>query len=246
MTVGEPLGDRPDAPRSVPSPATGKALRLRGLRVCRPGGGVLDALAALDLDLAAGRRAALGGHPDVAAALSTIFLGDADYTGSARLDGVELRDLPGAEVRAAVGLCTADAHVLAATLEANVRVARPGAGAAEVPGACARARLGSREPAFPGGLATRVGRYGVPVPAAGRLRIAMARSLLAGFPVVLLTAPRTRTPATDAALTELLAAATGRTVVLVTHHRPTPGADPLLRGVDQVIGLDGPDAAGPA
>jgi ATP-binding cassette, subfamily C, bacterial CydCD len=75
-----------------------------------------------------------------------------------------------------------------------------------------------------------------------RQRLALARVLLAGFPVVILDEPAEHLDEqTAGALTrDLLAATAGRTVLLITH-RPVDPAD-----VDQVLRLSGarPEPAG--
>jgi hypothetical protein len=55
----------------------------------------------------------------------------------------------------------------------------------------------------------------------------------ADVPVLILDEPGTHLEA-DAALADLVATAADRTVLLITHREPTPGADALLRGVDEV------------
>ena len=113
----------PAEPVPVPSPAG--ALRVRGLR-CRysdTGPWVLDGL---DLDLAPGRTVAVVGRSG--AGKSTLaealvrFLPYQD--GSVALDGVEIRDLNGDELRRVIGLVSQDAHIFDTTLEENLRLAR--------------------------------------------------------------------------------------------------------------------------
>jgi thiol reductant ABC exporter CydC subunit len=233
----------------------GYALSLRGLRAVWPGTDG-ENLTGLDLELPPGRRVAVVRSDGGGAGQSTlvaVLLRLLDYEGSVTLNGVELRDLAGDDVRGIIGLCTRGAHVFDATAADNVRIAEPGANDAEVSSALRRAGLGSWQAALPDGLATRLGEHGRAVSGGERLRIALARALLADFPVLILDEPEPcpdqwpdldncGRPGADGAVpvdqpADLLAATAGRTVLLVTRRGPTPGADAMLRRVDEVITL---------
>jgi ABC-type transport system involved in cytochrome bd biosynthesis fused ATPase/permease subunit len=188
-----------------------------------------------DFDLRAGRRLAiLGGNG--AGTLAAVLLRILDYRGSITLNGMELRALAGDDLRRIIGHCCQDAHVFNTTIAENVRMARPASSDAEVTVALRRAGVGGRHP-LPDGLATRIGRPGTVVSGCDRLRLSLARALLAGLPVLVIEEPPAdlARSAADALLTDLLTAAAGRTVLLVTHRVMLPGADPVLRHVDEVI-----------
>ncbi|MBC6459305.1 thiol reductant ABC exporter subunit CydC [Actinomadura sp. HBU206391] len=230
----------PARPLPLPLPRLGGyALRLRGVRAGETGGDAAP-LTGLDLDLPPGRRVAMIGHGDAGrSGLAAVLLRLVDYEGSVTLNGVELRDLSSADVRRIVGLCARDAHVFTATVAENIRVARPGASDAEVAQAARRAGLGSWCAELPDGLATPLGERGVLVSGAERLRIAMARALLADFPVLIVDEPNPADETDHAAvLAGLLVAAAGRTVLLMTRRRPMPGADAVLLEIDEVVALD--------
>jgi thiol reductant ABC exporter CydC subunit len=276
----------PAGPRSVPAPEAtvtagaragdggprGCALSLRGVRAGWPGSDG-ETLRGLDLELPQGRRVAVlreGGGDAGRSTLAAVLLRLVDYEGSVTIDGVELRDLADDDVRGVVGLCARDAHVFDATVAENIRIGRPGATDAEVTEALRRAGLAAWQATLPDGLGTRLGAHGVAVPGGTRLRIALARALLADVPVLIVDEPEPASwpdpvaldgppvavpgaggvgcvgPAGPAGsvgcvgsvgsvLPELLAAAAGRTVLLVTRRRRTPGADAVLRCVDEVI-----------
>ena len=83
------------------------------------------------------------------------------------------------------------------------------------------------------------------VDAAARLerqRLALGRALLADFPVLVVDepAPVADASAADAFLIDMLAAATGRTVLLTVRRALLPGAHPVLRQVDEVISVNVP------
>jgi len=166
--------------------------------------------------------------------LAMVLLRFLDHaSGSVRLGGAELRSLPSDQVRSVVGLCEQDAHVFDSTLEANLRLASPSASLSELRSALERARLLSWVDSLPLGLATPVGEHGARLSGGQRQRLALARVLLADFPVVILDEPAEHLdPQTAGELTrDLLAAVAGRTVLLITHRPVHPG------DVDKVIRL---------
>jgi thiol reductant ABC exporter CydC subunit len=193
----------------------------------------------LSFAVPAGSRVAVVGRSGAGkTTLAMVLLRFLDYRGgSVCVGGAELRSLAEDDVRSVVGLCEQDAHVFDSTLEANLRLARPGASAAELRSALAAARLASWVDSLPLGLATPVGEHGARLSGGQRQRLALARVLLADFPVVILDEPAEHLDAAtaDELTRDLLAAVSGRTVLLITH-RPVAARD-----VDQVIRL--PDAA---
>jgi ABC-type transport system involved in cytochrome bd biosynthesis fused ATPase/permease subunit len=204
-------------------------LRLADLRTRWPGGEIIG-FGDTDLLLPQGRRVALLGRSPVGtSALAAVLLGFLDYQGVATLNDVQLRDLADEDVRKVIGLCAHDAHLFDATLAENVRVARPDATAEDV----ARALGGAGVDLPPD---TRLDDQSV---AAGddRRRIALARALLADLPILILDEPDTRPDesAEDATLTDLVAAAQGRTLLLILHRPVLPGAAAILRQVDEVV-----------
>jgi ATP-binding cassette subfamily C protein CydC len=185
----------------------------------------------------AGSRVAVTGRSGTGkTTLAMVLLRFLDYSaGSVTVGGTELRSLPADDVRSLVGLCEQDAHVFDSTLEANLRLARPGATAGELRSALARARLLDWVDSLPLGLATPVGEHGARLSGGQRQRLALARVLLADFPVVILDEPAEHLDAAtaDELTRDLLAAVSGRTVLLITHRPAGPG------DVDQVIRLVG-------
>ena len=99
--------------------------------------------------------------------------------------------------------------------------------------ALSRARLDDWVRGLPLGLATPVGEHGSRLSGGQRRRLALARVLLTGAPILVLDEPTEHLDdETAAALTaDLLAATTDRSVVLITH-RPFGLSD-----VDEIIDL---------
>ncbi len=225
----------PIDPRPVPAGRTA-ALRVRGLRARYGDGGpwVLDGL---DLELLPGQTVALVGPSGAGkSTLADVLLRFLPYqAGSVTLDGVEISDMDGDAYRRVVGLVSQDAHIFDTTLEENLRLARRDATAAELEAALREARLWAWTSGLPDGLATRVGAQGALISGGQRQRLALARALLADFPVLVVDEPGEHldTSTADALMAELLDTARQRAVLVITHRLAG------LENVDQVIVLDG-------
>ncbi|QBR93880.1 thiol reductant ABC exporter subunit CydD [Nocardioides euryhalodurans] len=193
-----------------------------------------------DLALAPGDRVALVGPSgcgkSTVAALLMRHLDPA--RGRVSLGGTSLRSLATDDVRARIGLVDDDPHVFGTTVAENVRLARPGADDAEVEAALRQARLGGWLDALPDGLGTWVGDGHAAVSGGERARIAIARSLLARQPVLVLDEPAAHLDhATATELAHEVLDGPRRTSVLWITH-----ADAGLDLVDHVVDLGAPTA----
>ncbi|WP_240136932.1 thiol reductant ABC exporter subunit CydD [Streptomyces sp. MUM 178J] len=228
VPVAEP--EHPAAPPASPFP-----LELRSVTARHPGQRQ-SALDGFDLLLTPGRRVAVvgpsGSGKTTAAQVLLRFLDARD--GAYRLGGVDARALDGDAVRRFVGLCAQDAHVFDSSLRENLRLARPDASEAELREALAAARLLAWADTLPDGLDTLVGEHGARLSGGQRQRLALARALLADFPVLVLDEPAEHLDlATADALTrDLLSATEGRTTLLITHRLQG------LEEVDEIVVLD--------
>ncbi|MFJ2582191.1 thiol reductant ABC exporter subunit CydD [Kitasatospora aureofaciens] len=237
----EPLVVEPADPVALPDQPL--PIAVRGLVVRHPGQAV-DALAGVDLDLTPGRRIAVvgpsgSGKTTLAQALLR-FLEPSAGSVSLAADcpqAVDSRALAGDDVRRVIGLCAQDAHVFDSSLRENLRLARPSASEDELRAALAAARLVDWTDGLPAGLDTMVGEHGARLSGGQRQRLALARALLADFPVLVLDEPAEHLdlPTADALTADLLAATEGRTTVLITHR--LAGLDDGT--VDEVLVLDG-------
>ncbi|MFF1703086.1 thiol reductant ABC exporter subunit CydD [Streptomyces sp. NPDC058252] len=220
--------------RPQPSPASPFPLRVRGLEARHPGQD-RDALGGLDLSLEQGRRiAVVGASGSGKTTLAQVLLRFLDAgAGTYTLGGVDAYAMDGDAVRRLVGLCAQDAHLFDSTVRENLLLARKGAGEAELRDALARARLLDWADGLPEGLDTLIGEHGARLSGGQRQRLALARALLADFPVLVLDEPAEHLdlPTADALTADLLAATEGRTTLLITHR--LAGLD----AVDEVIVL---------
>lgn len=143
--------------------------------------------------------------------------------------------LDGDDVRRLIGLCAQDAHLFDSSVRENLLLARKDATEDDLRGVLARARLLDWADSLPDGLDTLVGEHGARLSGGQRQRLALARALLADFPVLVLDEPAEHLdlPTADALTADLLAATEGRTTLLITHR--LAGLD----AVDEVIVLDG-------
>ncbi len=212
--VAEPT--HPLAPGSPPH-----ALAVRDLHSRYPGS-ERWALNGLDLDLGPGRRVAVVGPSGAGkSTLAGVLLRFLSYeAGSVTLDGMQITDLDSEAYRRVVGLVAQDAHIFDNTLEENLRLAKREASEDELRAALAKVRLLDWTDALPSGLATEVGERGARMSGGQRQRLAVARALLADFPVLLLDEPGEHldTEAADAILADLLALTRDRATLLITHR----------------------------
>ncbi|MFJ8081577.1 thiol reductant ABC exporter subunit CydD [Streptomyces sp. NPDC096205] len=232
LDAPEPVQE-PGQPRKAPAspfPVVVKAL------TARHAGQDRDALAGLDLRLEKGRRVAVvgpsGSGKTTLAQVLLRFL-DAE-SGSYSLGGVDAYALDGDDVRRLVGLCAQDAHLFDSSVRENLLLARREATDTELREVLHRARLLDWVEGLPDGLDTLVGEHGARLSGGQRQRLALARALLADFPVLVLDEPAEHLdlPTADALTADLLAATEGRTTLLITHR--LAGLD----DVDEVIVLD--------
>ena len=136
------------------------------------------------------------------------------------LDGVEIRELNGADVRRIVGWCPQLPHIFDSSIVENVRLARPESTDDDVRIAMGKVGLGEWIDSLPLGMDTHVGDQGGQISAGQRQRIGVARVLLAGHPIVLLDEPTEHLDEinADEVARQLLRALDGRTVVWVAHR----------------------------
>lgn len=232
LDAPEPVRE-PARPRQAP--ASPFPVAVTGL-TARHAGQDRDALAGLDLTLEKGRRIAVvgpsGSGKTTLAQVLLRFL-DADV-GSYTLGGVDAHALDGDDVRRLVGLCAQDAHLFDSSVRENLLLARKDATEADLRDALHRARLLDWADGLPDGLDTLVGEHGARLSGGQRQRLALARALLADFPVLVLDEPAEHLdlPTADALTADLLAATEGRTTLLITHRLAG------LEAVDEVVVLD--------
>jgi thiol reductant ABC exporter CydC subunit len=200
-------------------------------------------LADIDLTLAPGRWIGLVGPSGAGkTTVTNLLLRFLDPSeGRMTIDGRDARGYGQEDARRLFGLAGQDAHLFDSTIRENLRLARPSASDRELGDVLDRVRLGEWVASLPDGLDTLVGEEGTEVSGGQRQRLVVARALLAGAPVLLLDEPTAHLDgATASALMEdVLTAAEGKTVLLITH-RPEG-----LERMHEVVTLDAGRVAAP-
>jgi len=154
--------------------------------------------------------------------------------GAILLDGTDVRDLPLAYLRAAVGCAFEDPTLFSASVRENVSYGAPGADEEAI-----RAALAAAQADFvadlPWGLDTRIGEQGMALSGGQRQRVALARAILARPAVLLLDDPLSALDVhTEAKVTRALAQVLAGSTALVVAHRPS-----TVMLADRVALLDG-------
>lgn len=230
LAAPDPVATVPDP---VEVPAGPYTLRLENVTAGWVPG--RTALRNVDLTLTPGSRVALvgpsGSGKSTVAALLVRFLDP--RAGRVTLNGIDLRTLEPDRVRRIVGYLGEDAYLFDTTIGENLRIGGRDASPDDLRAALRSARLLDWVDSLPHGLDTLVGEHGLALSGGQRRRLALARVLLAGAPVLILDEPTEHLDdETAAALTrDLLAAAGDRSVLLITHRTDD------LAVVDEVVAL---------
>ena len=211
------------------------ALELEHVTFTYPGR-ARPALADVSLVIPAGATVALVGPSGAGkTTVAHLFLRfwDADK-GVVRLDGRDVRDYRLDNLRQRVALVAQDTYLFNDSLRNNVRLARPGASAAEIDVAIERAALAEFVGSLPDGLDTIVGERGTRLSGGQRQRVAIARAFLKDAPVLILDEATSHLDAVSeatvrAALDRLKQ---DRTTLVIAHRLST------VRGADTIVVLD--------
>ncbi|HTO54462.1 MAG TPA: ABC transporter ATP-binding protein [Myxococcota bacterium] len=183
------------------------------------------ALVGVELELPVGGVTALvgatgAGKSTVMALLLRLFDPDA---GAITWDGIDLRKLRVAELRAAIAIALQENVLFASSIGENIRYGRPGASEAQVREAARVACADDFIARLPRGYDTVLGERGAGLSTGQRQRLTLARALLKDPQVLLLDEPTAALDAeTEQRLVENLAEwGRGRCILLVTHRLST-------------------------
>lgn len=193
-------------------------------------------LAGIDLQVAAGQTVAVVGR--TGSGKSTLLsliprLADPPE-GALFVDGLDVRRLPLARLRSAMGMVPQETFLFSDTILENIAFGRPEASREQVAEAARLAGLAGDLAAFPNGLDTVVGERGLTLSGGQKQRVALARALLREPRVLLLddclSAVDTQTE--EEILRNLRQVFRGRTVFLVSHRIST------VKEADLIVVLD--------
>ena len=175
--------DRADAKTLVVSAG---AIRLEGVSFAYGPG--KTALHEVTLEVPAGKTVALVG-PSGAGKSTIVNLIPRFYdvdAGAVTIDGIDVRAVTLASLRAAIGLVSQEISLFDDTIAANIAYGRPEAPPEEIERAARMAGAHDFVSRLPEGYATRVGGHGVRLSGGQRQRIAIARAMLKAAPILLL------------------------------------------------------------
>jgi len=151
------------------------------------------------------------------------------------LDGADIRHIPLARLRSAIGMVPQETFLFSATIHENIALGRPEATREQVLEAARLASLESDLALFPHGLDTVVGERGLTLSGGQKQRVALARALLREPRILLLddclSAVDTHTEETI--LENLRTVFVGRTVFVVSHRVSTVKDANLILVLDQ-------------
>jgi ATP-binding cassette subfamily B protein len=154
--------------------------------------------------------------------------------GTVRIAGHDIRDVTLESLHDTVGVVTQDAHLFHDTIRANLLYARPGATEAELVEACQAAQIWDLISSLPDGLDTVAGNRGYRLSGGEKQRIAIARLLLKGPPVVVLDEATAHLDSeSEAAIQRALKTALASRTSLVIAHRLS-----TIRNADQILVVD--------
>jgi ATP-binding cassette subfamily B protein len=155
-------------------------------------------------------------------------------SGRVLLDGREVRDIPLAALRQAIGLVPQESTLFSDTMARNIAFGRPGAGAGELLDAALTAGLEADLAALPRGLETVIGERGTALSGGQKQRVALARAITYDPAVMVLddalSSVDTETERT--VLRHLNETVRGRTTIVVAHRAST------VRDADQIVVLE--------
>lgn len=237
-----------DAPaRTDPPPGPvpdGSEVVFSGVRFSYGGQEVLHGI---DLTLAPGTVTALvgpsgAGKSTLAALLARLHESPEGGTGAGggkgrrgaiSIGGVDLRELPDAELYRHVGFVLQDVRLLRLSVRDNIALARPGATEEEVHAAARAARVHDRILELPRGYDSVVGEDAL-LSGGEAQRLSIARALVADTPVLVLDeATAFADPESELAVQEALSELMrGRTLLVIAHRLYT------VQHADQIVVMD--------
>ncbi len=215
-----------DEPAAVAGPAVGvQPTTLRGeLRLDRVRfryGDELDALSGVSCTFEPGRLNVVAGPNGAGkSTLARLLLRLEDPTdGRVLLDGIDLRELDLAWLRAQMAVVLQEGGILDASVRDNIAFGKLDASDDEIVAAAITAGVHGVIAALPDGYDTRVGARGARLSGGQRQRIALARALVRNAAIVVLDEPTNHLDDTGGA--DLIAAirdiARTRTVIVISH-----------------------------
>ena len=230
------VSDPPDGREDLEAPYR---LELEGLRFHYAGRSarenVAPALDGITLSVAAGETVGLTGPPGSGKTtlLQLIPRLYDPVAGSIRINGVDLRTIQLATLRALVTLVPQEPFLFAASIRTNITLGRE-VSDERIERVVDQAALTETLALFPQGLETPVGEKGVVLSGGQKQRIVLARALLAESPFLLLDDPISQVDTTTAeVIIDAIRTLKGQRTLLLVSHRLS-----ALRHCDRIMVID--------
>jgi len=227
--------DEPASPVHVDRDRVAGTVRFEDVTFCYEGAH-RPALDHVDLEVPAGSQVALvgetgSGKTTFGALVARLY---DPMSGRVTIDGVDLRDMPLADVAALVGVVSQETYLLHATVRENLRYAAPDATDTEIEDAARAARIHDLIMSLPDGYDTVVGARGHRFSGGEKQRLAIARTLLRDPRILVLDeATSALDNDTERAVQQALdTARRGRTTITIAHRLST------VRNADEIVVLD--------
>ncbi len=190
----------------------------------------------LDLDIAAGRTVALIGHTGSGkTTLTSLVPRFYDATaGRVTIDGVDVRDVTLASLRAGIGVISQDPFLFSATVRENIAFGCGELPADEIERLARAAEAHEFIERLPDGYETVIGERGITLSGGQRQRIAIARALAVDPRILILDDATASVDATTEARIRvgLREAMRGRTTLIIAHRLST------IALADEIVVLD--------
>jgi ATP-binding cassette subfamily B protein len=226
-----------DPPNPLPLARARGELEFRDVSFRYPGTD-RDVLSDVSFRVEAGRTVALvgptgAGKSTVVALLARLY----DPTGGAVLvDGIDIRDLSLARLRAAIGVVPQESFMFSDTIRENLRIGVPEGedGEARIEEAVRISQLQEAIESFPAGLDTRLGERGINLSGGQRQRAALARALARDPEILVLDDALSAVDThTEARILEGLERVLPDRTAVIVSHRVT-----AVKDADEILVLD--------
>lgn len=193
-------------------------------------------LSGLNLRIGSGETVALVG-PSGAGKTTVCSLVPRFYeidAGAIMIDGVDIRDMTQASLRAQIGIVHQDIFLFGGSIRENIAYGDLNASEAEIIEAVRCANLDTFIASLPNGLDTIVGERGIKLSGGQKQRVAIARIFLKNPPILILDeATSALDSATELAIQQSLAQlSAGRTTLVIAHRLAT------IQHADRIAVLD--------
>lgn len=217
-----------------PQGTTGSSIKLDQVSLAHANG--VSVLERFSLKVAAGERVAvIGPSGSGKSSLIELLLRFRPYQGSVQIGGAELRELMPDQLSELVSAVPQQPHLFNSSIRANILLGRA-VGDEQLQAALHTCCLEGWISRLPDGLDTEVGETGSAVSGGEARRIALARALVAGTPILLLDEPTEGLDGvTEQVVVQRLQKHLVGTTVLVVTHRPAP-----LALADRIISIELP------